>query len=130
MMELKESFATRFEKALSLKDIRPVDLAKKVGISEATISQYRSGYSKPKENRLVAIANALGIDPGWLMGLDVPMLPRKKQEGESGNMAERESLYLQEIDDIANQLTEENKKRLLAYARKLYDLQQTEEELK
>ena len=56
-------------------DIKAIDLAKRSGISEATISQYRSGYSKPKDNRLVLIANILGVDPAWLMGLDVPMLP-------------------------------------------------------
>ena len=70
MIEIKESFRKRLEIALSVRGIKPVDLAKKTGISESTISQYRSGYSKPKEARLVVIANALGVDPAWLMGLD------------------------------------------------------------
>ena len=53
--------------------MKPVELSEKTGISEATISQYRSGYAKPKEDKLVVISNALGINPVWLMGLNVPM---------------------------------------------------------
>lgn len=74
MVEIKEEFRARLEKALDYKDMKPAELAKATDISEATISQYRSGYSKPKDQRLVNIANALGVDPAWLMGLDVPMV--------------------------------------------------------
>lgn len=73
MVEIKEEFKKRLEKALELADMKPVDLARVTGISEATISQYRSGYSKPKDKRLVDIANALRVNPAWLMGVDVPM---------------------------------------------------------
>ena len=74
MLELKEDFRTRFEKALAFADMKPVDLARATGISEATISQYRSGYSAPKQKRLALIAEKLGVDPAWLLGLDVPMI--------------------------------------------------------
>lgn len=73
MIEIKEEFKYRLEKALSARNIKPADLARMSGISEATISQYRSGYSKPKDKRLVKIANCLDVNPTWLMGLDVPM---------------------------------------------------------
>lgn len=73
MVEIKELFKNRLDKALEYNNMKPADLAKKTGISEATISQYRSGYSKPKDKRLIIIANALHVDPTWLMGLDVPM---------------------------------------------------------
>ncbi len=130
MIEIKEAFNKRLETALNLRGIKPVDLAKKTGISEATISQYRSGYAKPKEPRLVIIANALGVDPAWLMGLDVPMGPRTKLPGEMGNAAERESLYMQEMIDIMRNLSEESMKRLIRYAEKLYDIQEDESILK
>lgn len=68
-----DDFKTRFNEALSIRGIKPVDLAKKCGLSESTVSQYRSGYAKPKDQRLTAIANALGVQPMWLMGMDVPM---------------------------------------------------------
>lgn len=72
-MDVKESFQQRFEKALAISDIKPSELSEMTGISQATISQYRSGYSKPKQPRLMDIAKALGVNPVWLMGLDVPM---------------------------------------------------------
>jgi len=73
MIEIKEEFKYRFEKALAAKQWKAVDIAHATGISEATISQYRSGYSKPKDKRLLLIADKLGVNPSWLMGLDVPM---------------------------------------------------------
>lgn len=72
-MKLTEDFRTRFEKALAYADMKAADLARATGISEATISQYRSGYSTPKRNRLALIADKLGVNPVWLMGLDAEM---------------------------------------------------------
>lgn len=75
MIEIKEDFKIRLQKALNAQNMKPIDLSMRTGLSEATISQYRSGYSKPKSGRLVLIADALGVDPAWLMGLNVPMIP-------------------------------------------------------
>ena len=75
MIEIKEDFKVRLQKALNAQNMKPIDLSQRTGLSEATISQYRSGYSKPKSGRLVLIADALGVDPAWLMGLNVPMIP-------------------------------------------------------
>ena len=74
MTKIIESFRTRLEKALSESGLKPIELAERTGISQSTISQYRSGYSKPKDKRLVKIAEVLNVDPAWLMGLDVPMI--------------------------------------------------------
>lgn len=73
MIKKVEDFKDRLNKALSIRDIKPIELSEKTGISESTISQYRSGYAKPKEERLAIIANALDVNPAWLMGLDVAM---------------------------------------------------------
>ena len=73
MIEIKEEFKYRLDTALAAANMKPIDLANKTGLSESTISQYRSGYSKPRDKRLVQIANALNVSPSWLMGLDVPM---------------------------------------------------------
>ena len=72
MVEITEEFKVRFNRAIERKNIKPADLSRQTGISESTISQYRSGYSKPKDKRLVILANALGVDPTWLMGIDAP----------------------------------------------------------
>lgn len=73
MITQVENFCERLNKALSIRNMKPVELAAKTGISESTISQYRSGYAKPKEKKLAKIADALRVNPTWLMGLDVPM---------------------------------------------------------
>ena len=73
MLKIEQPFKDRLEQALAMRDMKPVDLARKTGIAPSTISQYRSGYSKPKDHRLVLIANALNVDPTWLMGIDVPI---------------------------------------------------------
>lgn len=66
-------FKDRLNEALEMRDWKPSDLVRETGISAATISQYRSGYSKPKEKRLGKIAEVLHVNPAWLMGLDVDM---------------------------------------------------------
>lgn len=73
MIKKIAEFKDRLNQALSIKNMKPVELAAKTSISESTISQYRSGYAKPKEEKLAKISAALDVNPTWLMGLDVPM---------------------------------------------------------
>lgn len=75
MIERVSNFKERFNQALNIKNIKAVELSKKTGITEAQISQYRSGYAKPKDDLLFDIAQALDVNPVWLMGLNVPMEP-------------------------------------------------------
>ena len=63
-------FRVRFEQALSMSGIKPSALAQRTGISQATLSQYRSGYSTPRKARLLALAQALGVSAAWLAGLE------------------------------------------------------------
>ena len=73
MYEIKQSFKDRLNKALSLRDMRAKDLCARTGLSESTVSQYRTGYAEPKTDKLALIATALNVNPTWLMGLDVPI---------------------------------------------------------
>lgn len=73
MTKVVAIFKDRLNEALEKRGIRPVDLANKVDIPESTISQYRSGYAKPKYERIVKIADALNVSVAWLMGGDVSM---------------------------------------------------------
>lgn len=68
-----DEFKNRFNKILSLKDVKPVELAEKTGLSKSTISHYMSGYTKPKSDRLYMLAKTLNVNEAWLMGYDVPM---------------------------------------------------------
>ena len=75
-----ESCGQRICKALSIRDMKQVDLSEKTGIPKSAISQYCAGSFKPKQQRLFLIAEALDVDEAWLMGLDVPM-----ERGSSAN---------------------------------------------
>ena len=63
-------FRVRFEQALSMSGIKASVLAKMTGVSQATLSQYRSGYSAPRKHRLLVLAQALGVSAVWLSGLE------------------------------------------------------------
>lgn len=65
-------FARRLEMALQMNNMRSVDLCKKTGLSSATISQYKTGYCSPRMDRVMIIAEALNVSPGWLIGYDSP----------------------------------------------------------
>lgn len=102
MTKIVEDFRIRLEKALTKNNMKPIELAEKTGISQSTISQYRSGYSKPKDKRLVKIAEVLHVNPAWLMGLDVPEEP---QENLAGGISYHQNEYY--VDDETAQIAQE-----------------------
>ena len=69
--EIKE----RFEQVLSKKGITARELAERSAVNETSISQYVNGHHKPSNISSGRMAEVLGVDPLWLMGYDVPMIP-------------------------------------------------------
>ncbi|XVG95859.1 LexA family protein [Eubacteriales bacterium KG125] len=63
----------RISDALNIRGMKQQDLTEKTGIPKPSISQYISGYAKPKSDRIHLIAKALGVSEPWLLGYDVPM---------------------------------------------------------
>ena len=70
---ISEPCSVRIRKALSIRNMRQADLCEKAGISKSTLSEYLSGRYLPKQDKTFLIAQALNVDPVWLMGYDVPM---------------------------------------------------------
>lgn len=70
------TFAERLNIALEKRNITPAELAKKLNISEATISNYRKGKYEPKQRRLDQISQILNVNIPWLMGADIPFSAR------------------------------------------------------
>ena len=66
--ELKD----RLRKALQIRDMKPIELSEKTKIPKSAISQYMSGYTKPKQDRIHLICKALNINEAWLLGYDTP----------------------------------------------------------
>lgn len=102
MVEIKE----RLQEALSFRGWTASDLAKASGIGKGQISRYLHGTIIPKQSKIGAMADALGVSPSWLLGYDVNM------KGEL--LQPKIELY---------KLSEENQTRLLAYYQALLDTQ-------
>ena len=72
------SIAERMRQAMDARRLTQTDIVNRTGIGKSSISTYLAGEYEPKQRNLHKIANALDVDPGWLMGLDVPMEPMPK----------------------------------------------------
>jgi len=81
-------FTTRFREAMQIRKISQADVARLTGFSTTKVSYYYTGRNEPNKSAMLDLARALGVDVGWLMGLDVPMTPSKTAPtmgaGESG----------------------------------------------
>lgn len=69
---MTSTFPERLRAILDETGIRQTDLCDKAGIGKSAMSQYIHGAFIPKQAKLSAIAEALGVSEGWLMGYDVP----------------------------------------------------------
>ena len=75
-----QKFSERLVQALEKRDITAAELARKIGVNEGTISNYKSERYAPKQKRIEEIANVLNVSIAWLMGADVPMTAEKKSD--------------------------------------------------
>lgn len=73
MSNLVDTFANRLKYAITIKNIKPIELSKKTGISKTNISCYMSGKYEAKQDGVKSLATVLNVNPVWLMGYDVPM---------------------------------------------------------
>lgn len=58
-------FAVRLKEALTAKNIKPSDLAKKTGIGKSSISDWLAGRYEAKQDKVYRIADALDINEAW-----------------------------------------------------------------
>lgn len=72
-MNIVDTFSNRLKYAITTQNIKPIDLSKKTGISKTNISCYMSGKYEAKQDGVKLLADALNVNPVWLMGYDVPM---------------------------------------------------------
>ena len=65
----------RLKYAMELRNMRQSDLVEKTGINKSSISTYLSGEYQPKQTNTYKLARALDVNPAWLLGEDVDMIP-------------------------------------------------------
>lgn len=97
------TFAARFKEALEIRHITQTELHERTGIGKGSISTYLKGTWKPKQDKVDLIAQALRVDPAWLMGYDVPMDPAASAYNDEDDM-----------EDIISALRSSEDLRLLA----------------
>lgn len=62
-------FAKRFQQACRETGLNQVDLARKLGASQGSISRFLYGSSSPRVSVLFKMAQGLGVSSDWLLGL-------------------------------------------------------------
>lgn len=77
---MQDNFANRLRKILTIRNIKPAELAEKSGVPKSAISQYLSGLYEAKQKNIDKLSKALDINEAWLMGHDVPMERNLKQQ--------------------------------------------------
>lgn len=112
------SVSERLKTALEYRNMKQVDLVEKTGIHKGSIHQYVSGFVEPKSDRLYLMAQALDVDPVWLMGVDVPMEKVKaeptKENADAIVDVLKDSRTMEYIKKI-NSLSAEKKETLYNY---------------
>lgn len=61
-------FKSRLAQVMAEKNMRAAELSRRTGISKPRLSQYLSGVYIPKADAICAMAQALGINEGYLLG--------------------------------------------------------------
>ena len=72
-MNLVSTISDRMKEAMKIHNMKQSDLVERTKIGKSSISTYLSGEYKPKQDKIMLIANALNVDVNWLIGYDVPM---------------------------------------------------------
>ncbi|MCI7301480.1 helix-turn-helix domain-containing protein [Ihubacter massiliensis] len=86
-------------------DYTLLDIAKMVGVSEATVQRWESGNIKNlRYDKIIALSNALNVSPSCLMGWDdVSTLPTPSNQ----------------VADLLSKLNDDGKEKVLEYAEDL-----------
>lgn len=92
----------RLQQALKIRNKTAQDVSNRTNIPKSSISQYLSGYAKPKQDRLVLISEALNINPAWLLGYDVPI--------------ETVESKFEKIKNIINNFNEDDTEMIIEYS--------------
>lgn len=102
-------FSERLKFVLNEKHIKAIELSQKTGISKSSISDWINGRYEAKQDKIFLIAEALGVNEGFLLGLDVPMDKTFENTGDSTT--------LQKIVSTASELNEFRKMNVLEFAK-------------
>ena len=90
----------RFEQLLQKRGVTPYKVSKETGVTQTSLSNWKSGRKKPSAKTLQKMADYFGVTVGYLMGT----------EEEEPNATDKENNPIV-LDDDALELLEELKER-------------------
>lgn len=94
-----------FEQLLQKHGVSAYKLSKDTKISQSTISNWKTGISTPKQDKLQIIADYFGVSLNYLMGLDDKKV--YDNELEAKNATEKELLLLcRKVNDADEEVRE------------------------
>ncbi|MCX4364568.1 MAG: helix-turn-helix domain-containing protein [Bacilli bacterium] len=115
---LVDTFSNRLNKIMTIRNIKPIELSSKTGISKSQISHWLAGTYKAKQDSLTILAEFFDVDETWLMGFDVPMKSeRKKLSKEEEKQLLKEVLTRKGFLDENEEMSEEDFNNLIAFAK-------------
>ena len=118
--KIVEPCSTRIRKALSIRNMKQTELCEKSKVSKSSLSEYLSGKHIPNQYKIFVLAQALGVDPVWLWGYDVPMETKKEISPNESQLTEGEKLVL----ELFRQIPEDRQKEALDLLRVALRMQQ------
>lgn len=123
-------FAERLSLAMEKRNIKANELSRRTGIDKSSISCYKSGKYKANSSNLYLIAEALHVNPAWLMGCDDVPIDTDNMTAHSWNASnEYLSDVLVKLSDNETILIEsyrkadDKQKRIIAYVLGMQDRQ-------
>lgn len=67
------TISERLTQAMSIRNMKQIDLVNATGIGKSSISTYIAGEYRPKQQNIYKLAKVLDVSEAWLLGYDVPM---------------------------------------------------------
>lgn len=76
-MKQESSIGARLRTVMEEQGLSYEQLGERLGMNPQTLNRYVLGQREPKIGTAAAMAHALGVDPLWLQGFDVPRIPAR-----------------------------------------------------
>ena len=106
---IEENFSKRLKQAIQISNMKQSELVSKTGIPKSSISSYLSGKYIPKQTNIYKLANALNVNPVWLMGKELEI------SEQSNNLNLTNILKNTELENIEQLVKDDKEKKMIKY---------------
>lgn len=114
----------RIREALSVRNMKQVELAEKIGVPKGTINNWLNNRYQPKQKALLSMAKVLDVSEMWLAGYDTPM--ERPAEQKKADALTDALLFMRTNDDVSaavmRMCNDDNFKKLVVDITKLNDV--------